>query len=53
MNKYKYPHARITIFAKAPIAGQVKTRMQPELSPEQSAQLQTLLLQNICKTVFI
>ncbi len=52
MNKYKYPHARITIFAKAPIAGQVKTRMQPELSPEQSAQLQTLLLQNICKTVF-
>lgn len=47
-NNYKYPDTRIVIFAKAPIAGLSKTRLQPELSPEQSAALQTKLITHIC-----
>ena len=34
----------LQIFAKAPVPGQVKTRMQPVLSPEESAQLAKQLL---------
>lgn len=44
MPEYQYPHARIAIFAKAPVAGRVKTRMQPVLSEQQSAYLQAQLI---------
>lgn len=50
MADYLYPNARIAIFAKAPIAGQVKTRMQPELSADQSALLQKNLIQHTINT---
>jgi uncharacterized protein len=36
---YKYPNAVLMIFCKAPIPGQVKTRLIPELSAEQAAEL--------------
>lgn len=39
---------RICLFAKAPIAGQVKTRMQPILSVEQSLALHRDLLATCC-----
>ncbi len=34
--KYKYPDAAILVFCKAPVAGQVKTRLMPQLSAEQA-----------------
>jgi rSAM/selenodomain-associated transferase 1 len=34
---YQFPDSLLLIFCKAPIAGQVKTRLQPELSAEQAA----------------
>lgn len=36
---YKYPNAVLMIFCKAPIPGQVKTRLIPKLTPEQAADL--------------
>ncbi|MGZ5006884.1 MAG: TIGR04282 family arsenosugar biosynthesis glycosyltransferase [Methylobacter sp.] len=36
---YKYPNAVLMIFCKAPIPGQVKTRLIPELTAEQAAEL--------------
>ncbi len=36
---YKYPDAVLMIFCKAPIPGQVKTRLIPELTAEQAAEL--------------
>jgi len=50
MAKYIYPNARIAIFAKAPVAGTVKTRMQPALSEQQSAQLQDKLVDHTIAT---
>jgi len=41
---YPYPGARILVFAKAPIAGQVKTRMYPVLSYQKAANLQHALI---------
>jgi rSAM/selenodomain-associated transferase 1 len=34
---YKYPNAVLMVFCKAPIPGQVKTRLIPELTAEQAA----------------
>lgn len=36
---YKYPNAVIQVFCKAPISGQVKTRLMPDLSAEQAAEV--------------
>ncbi|MGZ4955178.1 MAG: TIGR04282 family arsenosugar biosynthesis glycosyltransferase [Methylobacter sp.] len=36
---YKYPNAVLMIFCKAPVPGQVKTRLIPELTAEQAAEL--------------
>lgn len=33
---YQFPDSVLLVFCKAPIAGQVKTRLQPELSAEQA-----------------
>jgi rSAM/selenodomain-associated transferase 1 len=36
---YKYPDAVLMVFCKAPVPGQVKTRLMPELTPEQAAEI--------------
>ncbi len=46
MVNYKYPHARLIIFAKAPLAGYCKTRLIPELGGQGAAQLQEELIDN-------
>ena len=48
---YLFADARILIFAKAPIAGQVKTRMLPVLSAEQAAVLHRQLVIDTVATV--
>lgn len=54
---YQYPNTVIQVFCKAPVPGQVKTRLTPKLSAEQAAQVhqrltrQTLALvtsSNLC-----
>ena len=42
---YSFPNARLLIFAKAPVAGQVKTRLIPPLSAAEAAQLHTRFIQ--------
>ena len=42
---YKYPDAVLMIFCKAPVAGQVKTRLTPELTDEQALQVHIELTQ--------
>ena len=44
MFQYKYPQARLIIFAKAPIAGYCKTRLIPQLGEQGAAQLQQELI---------
>ena len=36
---FQYPNAIVQVFCKAPVAGLVKTRLTPELTPEQAAQV--------------
>ena len=43
--EYQYPNSCIVQFAKTPQLGQVKTRMQPTLSEQQSLELHKALLQ--------
>ena len=47
----EFPTALLIQFAKAPILGQVKTRMQPVLSPEQSLSLHCQLVQRTHQTI--
>ncbi|MDH5183326.1 MAG: TIGR04282 family arsenosugar biosynthesis glycosyltransferase [Gammaproteobacteria bacterium] len=47
--KYRYQHATILVFAKAPVAGKVKTRLVPPLKPEQAATLHQKLLSRTLK----
>ena len=49
MFKYLYPDAVLLIFCKAPIAGQVKTRLIPTLTAEQAMQLHIELSVNTFK----
>jgi rSAM/selenodomain-associated transferase 1 len=42
---YKYPDAVLMIFCKAPVAGQVKTRLTSEITTEQSVQVHIELAQ--------
>ena len=42
---YQYPDAVVMIFCKAPVAGQVKTRLTPELTAEQAMQVHIELTQ--------
>ncbi len=42
---YRYPDARLLIIAKAPLPGQVKTRLIPALSAARAARLHARLLQ--------
>lgn len=45
MNSSKYKNA-LVLFAKAPIAGNVKTRLQPIITPENSARLQEAFIKD-------
>ncbi|UHD17317.1 TIGR04282 family arsenosugar biosynthesis glycosyltransferase [Thiocapsa bogorovii] len=45
----RYPNARILIFAKAPIPGQVKTRLIPALGPTGAAELACDLLERLVR----
>jgi len=54
---YKYPNAALMVFCKAPIPGQVKTRLIPKLTADQAAELhielsiktlQRATLSNLC-----
>ena len=47
----QYPDGRILVFAKAPIIGTVKTRLQPVLSAEQCCVLQQELIEHTLSTV--
>jgi rSAM/selenodomain-associated transferase 1 len=40
----KYPHARLLVFSKAPVAGQVKTRLIPLLGAEHAAEIYMQML---------
>ena len=40
----RFPDARILVFAKAPLPGEVKTRLLPELTPRQAAGLHRSLV---------
>ncbi len=43
--EFSHPNARLLIFAKAPVAGQVKTRLIPPLSAAEAAQLHARFIQ--------
>ena len=40
---YLYPQASLAVFCKAPIPGQVKTRLIPDMTAEQAADVHMLL----------
>ncbi len=46
----RYPEGRILVFAKAPVPGQVKTRLQTQLSANQCAALQQRLIELTLQT---
>ena len=48
---YTFPEALLIQFAKAPVLGQVKTRMQPVLSEKQSLDLHCQLVRRIHETI--
>ena len=48
---YRYPKALIIQFAKAPIVGEVKTRMQPHLNAEQCTELHRRLVNHTFHTL--
>ena len=39
----------LILFAKQPIPGEVKTRLQPDYSPEQAAQIAEFLIRDTAK----
>ncbi|MDP6651099.1 MAG: TIGR04282 family arsenosugar biosynthesis glycosyltransferase [Gammaproteobacteria bacterium] len=48
---YRYPQARIVVFARAPLPGQVKTRLQAKLGPEGCLLLYTAMLDRLLATL--
>ena len=44
-SSYLFPRYRLLVMSKSPMLGRVKTRMQPQLTPEESVQLHTTLTQ--------
>ena len=50
MADYAFPDSRIVLFAKAPVLGTVKTRMQPALTAQQSLQLHCELVSYCLQT---
>ena len=48
---YRYPTTRIVLFARAPVLGQVKTRLQPELGAEGSLALYKAMVRRMVTNV--
>ena len=48
---YKYPDTAIIVFCKAPIAGQVKTRLMPSLSAEQAVEAHKTLTHHVLSSL--
>ncbi len=44
MSNYKYPDAVVLVFAKAPVAGKVNTRLIPDIGVEAATELQAELI---------
>jgi len=51
MSGYLYPDSALMVFAKTPKPGHVKTRMQPVLSEQQSAQLHQQMIEHVLEEV--
>lgn len=49
MTVYQYPDAVIQVFCKAPMTGQVKTRLLPKLTAEQAVQVHIELTERLLK----
>ena len=49
---YKYPDTKILVFCKTPVAGQVKTRLMPDLSAEQAADVHMALTRHTLTMLF-
>jgi len=47
----QFPEAKILLFCRAPVPGEVKTRLIPALGREGASQLYTRLLQHVLQTV--
>jgi len=47
-----FPNSVLIIFCKAPITGQVKTRLQPELSPDEAVSAHIELTQMTLRRAF-
>lgn len=50
-SSYKYPRGRILLFCKAPVPGQVKTRLIPALGAEGACELHCRLVNHIAATL--
>ncbi len=48
---YRFPQIRLLVFAKAPVPGQVKTRLIPVLSAQQAAELHGQLVHDTLRRV--
>ena len=48
--KFKYPELRILVFARMPVAGQVKTRLEPGLGPVATLSLYQAMLKRVLTT---
>lgn len=47
MSRYRYPRARILVFAREPVPGRVKTRLQPALGEDGTVRLYKTLLETV------
>jgi len=47
MSAYHFPDSRVLLFVKAPVVGQVKTRLQPALSPDEATRLYERMLLHV------
>lgn len=50
MADYRYPGGRLAVYTKAPVPGEVKTRLQPRLTPAQCASLYQRLTRHAAAT---
>lgn len=51
MSQWAFPHSRLLVFARSPVAGQVKTRLQPVLGEQGCLDLYRRLLDRAMTTV--
>lgn len=51
MSEFKYPDAVVLVFAKAPVAGKVNTRLIPDIGIDAATELQSELIQSRLKNL--